>query len=128
MSRYAPEGFCAECLLRDGFSDRAEETVGATSEAFPDAPAVPSLAEERARFFGDYGGGVCGGTLQRLCTRATIRNNVITNNTAKRGGGLAFCGGRMDNNLATQVRGAGSGSVDTAPGQVWVLRCANRER
>ena len=44
-----------------------------------------------------YGGGICGGTYDDY-THATIQNNVITNNLAKYGGGVAFCDGIIQNN------------------------------
>jgi serine/threonine protein kinase/WD40 repeat protein len=54
ISPYAPAGLCAECLLRDGFSGSAEETLGTAPEAPLEAPAASSSAEGNARFFGDY--------------------------------------------------------------------------
>jgi len=42
---------------------------------------------------GFYGGGICGGG-----AHATIRNNVITGNSADQGGGLGNCNGTIENN------------------------------
>lgn len=58
----------------------------------------------------EYGGGICGGTPQGLYTHATICNNVITGNSARRGGGLAFCDGVVRDNVIaenTSERGGG---------------------
>jgi len=58
---------------------------------------------------GLYGGGICGGMWpEENYTHATIRNNVITDNSAYRGGGLALCDGDMRNNTIIQ-NGAGRG-------------------
>ncbi len=44
-----------------------------------------------------YGGGICGGNTS-LRTRAAIRNNLITANSANHGAGVAFCNGAIENN------------------------------
>ncbi len=57
------------------------------------------------------GGGIYGGTWEDQ-THATIQDNVITGNTAGHGGGLAYCGGLIQNNTisANSVTGEyGSG-------------------
>ncbi|MDP2896114.1 MAG: choice-of-anchor Q domain-containing protein [bacterium] len=47
---------------------------------------------------GDYGGGICGGELWYR-THAAIRNNVVTGNAARLGGGgIAFCDGPIEGN------------------------------
>lgn len=48
------------------------------------------------------GGGICGWTVEDFA-RATIENNVITGNWAKNGdgGGMAYCDGRIQNNIIT---------------------------
>ncbi len=52
---------------------------------------------------GGYGGGICGGIqFRENPTHATIRNNVITGNSAYRGGGIALCDGHIVNNTITQ--------------------------
>jgi len=48
----------------------------------------------------DFGGGICGRT-QDDQTRATIERNVITENSAGRGGGLYDCDGTIRNNIVT---------------------------
>jgi len=48
------------------------------------------------------GGGICGGTSENH-TRATIRDNVIRDNSASyRGGGIAFCDGVLHNNTVSE--------------------------
>jgi hypothetical protein len=49
---------------------------------------------------GFCGGGICGGTWENK-TRATIEANIITRNTAWRGGGLALCDGAIRNNIVS---------------------------
>jgi hypothetical protein len=44
------------------------------------------------------GGGICGG-IAADHSNATIRNNVITGNSAQNGGGLAYCDGVIRNNF-----------------------------
>ncbi len=46
------------------------------------------------------GGGIDGGDWDNP-THATIRNNVITGNSARTGGGLAYCNGRIEHNLVS---------------------------
>jgi len=51
--------------------------------------------------WGGHGAGICGGDEDNH-THATIRNNVITRNSAPLfGGGLAFCDGLIENNTIT---------------------------
>jgi len=45
----------------------------------------------------EVGGGICGGGLDSH-THATIRNNVVTGNTARKGAGLAYCDGTITDN------------------------------
>ncbi len=56
------------------------------------------------------GGGICGGTSQNR-SRATVRNNVIVNNSARFGGGIAHCDGLIENNTirgnSAELRGGG---------------------
>lgn len=62
------------------------------------------------------GGGVCGGT-RTSHTQATIENNVLTDNDASEGGGIAFCDGAILNNTITANRavlGAGLSGCDGA--------------
>ena len=52
---------------------------------------------------GEYsrgGGGICGG-LEENHTRATVRNNIITRNSAWDGGGLSRCDGLIEKNIIT---------------------------
>ncbi len=46
---------------------------------------------------GQEGGGICGGNWVSR-TRATIRNNVVRDNSALSGGGIACCDGMVENN------------------------------
>ncbi len=46
----------------------------------------------------EFGGGVYSETIESEYTQATIRNNVISGNSAKSGGGLAHCDGTIENN------------------------------
>jgi len=49
---------------------------------------------------GQYGGGVCGAPPLYMPSRATIQNNIISENSAEHwGGGLANCDGAIQNNL-----------------------------
>ncbi|NQT84722.1 hypothetical protein HQ563_17010 [bacterium] len=46
-----------------------------------------------------YGGGICGGTPENpIRSRAAIRHNIITGNSARYGGGIALCDGVIENN------------------------------
>ena len=54
----------------------------------------------------EYGGGICGGEYSRH-TRCAIKRNVIRDNTAHSGAGLAYCGGSIENNIVTGNNGGG---------------------
>lgn len=54
ISGYAPEGLCAECLLRDGFEAGDEPAVGLGVEVPPGPPGSWAVLEESDRLFGDY--------------------------------------------------------------------------
>jgi len=54
VSSYAPEGLCAQCLLREGFSVNEEPTLGVVPETNREVPAAPSAADESNRLFGEY--------------------------------------------------------------------------
>jgi len=67
---------------------------------------------------GRFGGGICGGMCgtfpepRENYTHATIRNNVITDNSASRGGGVAYCDGAILNNTISQnSAGRGGGLI-----------------
>ena len=62
----------------------------------------------------DHGAGICGGTPLHH-TRATIRRNVLTNNSALSGGGVAFCDGTMTDSTIT---GNAASRSSNAPGGV----------
>jgi predicted outer membrane repeat protein len=47
-----------------------------------------------------YGGGIDGGRYWQV-TRAAIRNNTITENSAEQGGGVIYCHGVIEDNLIT---------------------------
>ncbi len=58
---------------------------------------------------GEYGGGICGGSEEKH-TKATIRNNTITQNQAIHdGGGIAFCDGLIENNVISENAAAENG-------------------
>jgi hypothetical protein len=60
----------------------------------------------------ENGGGMCGGSWDRHA-RATIRDNTITGNSAKRGGGLAYCDGLIkDNTISGNSADYGGGLHD----------------
>ena len=69
----------------------------------------------------ETGGGVCGGIPGNF-SRASIRNNVITANSAQGGGGLAYCGGVIENNTINNNSATGSsgsgGGLAYCPGSV----------
>jgi hypothetical protein len=49
---------------------------------------------------GVYGGGICGGSSDTP-SHATIRENIVENNSADFGAGLIFCDGRVEGNIIT---------------------------
>jgi hypothetical protein len=59
----------------------------------------------------DNGGGICGG-IRGIHARATIRNNIITDNRAVYyGGGLAFCDGLIQHNRIVNSSGTGGAAL-----------------
>ncbi len=66
----------------------------------------------------EYGGGICAGT-EQLHTHATIRNNVITGNSADEdGGGLAYCDGTIQNNVITGNSAWSGGGLSDCDGLI----------
>ncbi|MDP2895791.1 MAG: right-handed parallel beta-helix repeat-containing protein, partial [bacterium] len=64
-----------------------------------------------------YGGGICGGTSAH--SHATIKNNVITRNSAVRGGGgMASCDGYIQNNVITTNSAAYGGGLSQCHGTI----------
>ncbi|MDP2895871.1 MAG: right-handed parallel beta-helix repeat-containing protein [bacterium] len=55
-----------------------------------------------------WGGGIFGGSMD-YPTHATIQNNVITNNSAYEGGGIAYCDGLIQHNIIKE----------NSPGGLW---------
>lgn len=66
-----------------------------------------------------HGGGIAGGGwLPEVHTRATILNNVISDNTAHRGGGLASCDGYIANNTIVRNRAGRGGGLRWCNGAI----------
>jgi len=71
--------------------------------------------------WGSDGSGICGGTPD-IHTRATIRNNLIVDNTATgkewRGGGIAYCDGLIESNTITRNEGDYGGGLGSCDGLI----------
>ncbi|MDP2895186.1 MAG: right-handed parallel beta-helix repeat-containing protein [bacterium] len=63
------------------------------------------------------GGGICGGTRTNH-TQATVENNILTDNDASEGGGIAFCDGAILNNTITANRAGGGGGLAYCDGAI----------
>ncbi len=63
------------------------------------------------------GGGICGGTRTNH-SRATIENNVLADNNASEGGGIAFCDGVILNNAITGNQAGGGGGIAYCDGAI----------
>jgi len=68
----------------------------------------------------EFGGGIWGGTRFRPThSHATIRNNVVTGNSAQTGGGLCDCEGTIQNNVIAGNSAAGcGGGFSWCPGTI----------
>jgi hypothetical protein len=98
-------GVVASTILDGGVTGSAVRFAGTESEAC----ALSGFTIRNGMT--EFGGGICGGT-ERNRTRATIRNNTITDNRAwYGGGGLCYCDGTIENNTITRNHGYWGGGL-----------------
>jgi len=65
-----------------------------------------------------YGGGICGSLDMATMPRATIRNNIITGNSAESAGGISGCAGVIENCIITGNRSTGTSAPNWCGGGI----------